>query len=105
MRLPGSMPKIYGHAQECSPHAEGQQGCLLRHEGRYTMAEPGIFEIIYSTRAMSRLKPEPIPEEMLKKIVHSCTRAPSSGNTQEGPFILLPYPDLRRIFRHYYCNT
>src|SRR3954467_4756113 len=105
MRLPGSMPKIYGHGQECSPHSEGQQGCLLRHEGRYTMAEPGIFEIIYSTRAMRRLKPEPIPEETLKKIVDAGTRAPSGGNTQEWAFILVRDPDLKRFLRDYYWNT
>ena len=29
--------------------------------------EAGIFEIMYSTRAMRRLKPDPIPEETLKK--------------------------------------
>jgi hypothetical protein len=29
------------------------------------MAEPGIFEILYSTRAMRRLKPDPIPEATL----------------------------------------
>ena len=28
------------------------------------MAEPGIFEILYSTRAMRRLKPDPIPEAL-----------------------------------------
>jgi hypothetical protein len=33
------------------------------------MAEPGIFEILYSTRAMRRLKPDPIPEATLKTIV------------------------------------
>ena len=33
------------------------------------MAEAGIFEMMYSMRAMRRLKPDPIPEETLKKIV------------------------------------
>ncbi len=32
-------------------------------------AQPGIFEIMYSTRAMRRLKPDPIPEETLKKML------------------------------------
>jgi len=39
------------------------------------MAEPGIFEILYSTRAMRRLKPDPIPEATLKKIVDAGIRA------------------------------
>ena len=69
------------------------------------MAEPGIFEIIYSTRAMRRLKPDPIPEDTLKKIVDAGTRAPSGGNTQEWAFILVRDPDLKRFIRDYYWNT
>ena len=69
------------------------------------MAEPGIFEIIYSTRAMRRLKPEPIPEETLKKIVDAGTRAASGGNTQEWAFFLVRDPELKRFIRDYYWNT
>ena len=36
--------------------------------------EAGIFEIMYSTRAMRRLKPDPIPEETLKKIIDAGIR-------------------------------
>ncbi len=69
------------------------------------MAEPGIFEIIYSTRAMRRLKPDPIPEETLKKIVDAGTRAPSGGNTQDWAFILVRDPELKRFIRDYYWNS
>src|SRR5215211_7034532 len=69
------------------------------------MSEPGIFEIIYSTRAMRRLKPDPIPEETLKKIVDAGIRAPSGGNVQEWAFILVRDPDLKKFIRDYYWNT
>jgi nitroreductase len=69
------------------------------------MAEPGIFEIIYSTRAMRRLKSDPIPEETLKKIVDAGIRAPSGGNAQEWAFLLVRDPDLKRFIRDYYWNT
>src|SRR5262245_35140965 len=72
-------------------------GCL--------MAEPGIFEIIYSTRAMRRLKPDPIPEETLKKIVDAGIRAPSGGNAQEWAFLLVQDSNLKRFIRDYYWNT
>lgn len=39
------------------------------------MAEPGIFEIIYSTRAMRRLKPDPIPEETLVSLKNSSNKS------------------------------
>ncbi|MGE0827067.1 MAG: nitroreductase family protein [Candidatus Binatia bacterium] len=69
------------------------------------MAEPGIFEIIYSTRAMRRLKPDPIPEETLKKIVDAGIRAPSGGNVQEWAFILVRDPELKKFIRDHYWNT
>ena len=46
------------------------------------MAEPEIFEVMYSTRSMRRLKPDPIPDEVLYKILDAGIRAPSGGNTQ-----------------------
>ena len=69
------------------------------------MAEPGIFEIIYSTRAMRRLKPDPIPEETLKKIVDAGIRAPSGGNVQEWAFVLVRDPELKKFIRDHYWNT
>lgn len=69
------------------------------------MAEPGIFEIMYSTRAMRRLKPDPIPEATLKKIVDAGIRAPSGGNVQEWAFILVRDAELKKFIRDYYWNT
>jgi nitroreductase len=69
------------------------------------MADPGIFEVMYSTRAMRRLKPDPIPEEVLKKIVDAGIRAPSGGNAQEWAFLLVREPELKRFIRDYYWNT
>lgn len=68
-------------------------------------AEPGIFEIMYSTRAMRRLKPDPIPEETLKKIVDAGIRAPSGGNMQDWAFILVRDTERKRFIRDYYWNT
>jgi hypothetical protein len=42
-----------------------------------------MFELLYSTRAMRRLTPDPIPEAMLKKIGDAGIRAPSGGTVQE----------------------
>src|SRR5262245_61324477 len=78
---------------------------LSSNKGEETMAEPGIFEIIYSTRAMRRLKPDPIPEATLKKIVDAGIRAPSGGNVQEWAFILVRDPELKTFIRDYYWNT
>jgi nitroreductase len=69
------------------------------------MAEMGIFETIYSTRAMRRLKPDPIPEETLKKIVEAGTHAPSGGNLQDWAFVLVRDLELKRFIRDHYRAT
>jgi nitroreductase len=56
------------------------------------MAEPGIFEILYSTRAMRRLKPDPIPDTTLKQIMMPGSARPSGGNVQEWAFLLGAIP-------------
>ncbi len=66
------------------------------------MAEPGIFEIIYSTRAIRRLKPDPIPEETLKKIIDAGIHAPSGGNLQDWAFLLVRKPELKSFIRDRY---
>lgn len=61
-------------------------------ESTSTPEEVGLFEIMYSMRAIRRLKPDPIPEETLKKIVDVGTHAPSGGNRQDWGFILVRAP-------------
>ncbi|MGE0821420.1 MAG: nitroreductase family protein [Candidatus Binatia bacterium] len=66
------------------------------------MAEAGLFDIIYSMRAMRRLKPDPIPEDILKKIVDAGIHAPSGGNLQDWAFILVRDPELKRFIHDQY---
>ncbi len=51
--------------------------------------EPGIFEIINSTRAMKRLKSDPVPLELLRKVLDAGTKAPSGVNTQPWEFLVV----------------
>lgn len=69
------------------------------------MAEPGIFETIYSMRAIRRLKPDPIPEETLKKIIDASIHAPSGGNLQDWAFILVRDPELKHFIRDKYWGA
>ena len=48
-----------------------------------------VFEVINTTRAMRRLKPEPVPDELIWKVVEAATRAPSGGNRQPWEFIVI----------------
>ena len=48
------------------------------------MPEIGLFEAIYSARSLRRLKPDPVPDELITKIIDAAIRAPSGGNAQNG---------------------
>ncbi len=48
-----------------------------------------LFEAMDTNRAMRRLKPDPVPRELLEKLVHAATRAPSAGNTQHWSFVVV----------------
>jgi nitroreductase len=47
------------------------------------------LEAMYTTRAMRRVKTDPIPELVQKKILDAAIRAPSGGNTQGWRFLLV----------------
>jgi hypothetical protein len=48
------------------------------------MAEevPNVFEIMSTRRSMRRLKPEPVPAELIRQILKAGVSAPSGGNMQ-----------------------
>jgi nitroreductase len=60
------------------------------------MAEIGLFEAIYSARSLRRLKPDPVPEELITQILDAAIRAPSAGNAQNWVFVVVRDPEQRR---------
>jgi len=60
------------------------------------MPEIGLFEAIYSARSLRRLKPDPVPEHLITKILDAAIRAPSGGNTQNWAFVVARDPEQRR---------
>ncbi|MEO8539722.1 MAG: nitroreductase family protein [bacterium] len=51
--------------------------------------EMGIFEVMYSCRAMRRIKPDVVPEEMLVKLIDAANQAASGSNVQNGRWIVV----------------
>jgi nitroreductase len=60
------------------------------------MSDIGLFEAMYSARALRRLKPDPVPEEILTRILDAAIRAPSAGNAQNWAFIVVRDAGMRR---------
>ncbi|OBH10745.1 nitroreductase family protein [Mycobacterium sp. E1747] len=59
-----------------------------------------IYEALYTTRMMRRLRPDPIPLETQARILDAAVRAPNGGNTQRWHFVAVDDPDLIREFAH-----
>ena len=59
------------------------------------MADIGLFEAIYSARSLRRLKPDPVPEALIGRILDAAIRAPSGGNAQNWAFIVVRDPEAR----------
>lgn len=54
-----------------------------------------LFEAIYTTRAMRRLKAGPIPDAVLRAILDATIRAPNGGNAQTWAFVVVRDPAVR----------
>ena len=54
-----------------------------------------VREALYTTRAMRRVKPDPIPRDVQARILDAAIRAPSGGNSQNWRFLLIDDPDLK----------
>ncbi|MEX0786001.1 MAG: nitroreductase family protein [Dehalococcoidia bacterium] len=62
-----------------------------------TQTQPiGLFEAIYTTRALRRLKPDPVPEDVLFQLLDAAIRAPSGQNAQDWRFVLITEPALKQ---------
>jgi nitroreductase len=60
------------------------------------MTDLGLFEAIYTARALRRLKPDPVPDELITRILDAAIRAPSGGNAQNWVFIVVRDAEKRR---------
>ena len=50
-----------------------------------------ILEVMATMRAMRRLKPDPVPDELLEQLVDAATWAPSGGNIQAYSFVVVTH--------------
>lgn len=50
---------------------------------------PDLFETIENCRAMRRLKPDPVPDELIARILRAGACAPNGGNTQKWRFLVI----------------
>lgn len=51
--------------------------------------ETDVFHIMYTCRAMRRLKPDPVPEEVLVKLIDAAHQGPTGSNRQNARWIVV----------------
>jgi nitroreductase len=80
------------------------------------MAEIGLFEAIHSARALRRFKPDPVPDEIITRVLEAAICAPSGGNSQDWLFVVITdleqkqrigaaYAKASRMVRPYYSDA
>ncbi len=67
--------------------------------------ELGLFEAIYRQRAIRHLKPDPVPDELIRKVLDAGIRAPNGGNAQRWAFIVIKDKEMRRKIAERYRNV
>ena len=61
-----------------------------------------LFEIIKTTRSMRRLKPDPVPSNLIRQILEAGVCAPSGGNMQRWRFLMIRDPQIKQRVGVYY---
>lgn len=54
-----------------------------------------LYEALYTTRAMRRVRPDPVPVAVQSRILDAAVRAPSGGNSQAWRFLLVDDPSVK----------
>ena len=61
-----------------------------------------VFHIMKTNRPMRRLKPDPVPQELLQEIFDAASCAPNSLNTQPYEFLVVRDPETKAFFGERY---
>ena len=61
-----------------------------------------LFEIMQNMRAMRRLKPDPVPDDLIRKILEAGVCAPNGGNTQKWRFLVVKDRKIKQAVQVYY---
>jgi nitroreductase len=79
---------------------------LGRKQNEVMMAqEIGLFEAMYSQRAIRYIKPDPIPDELIRQVIDAGIRAPNGGNTQRWSFLVIKDLATKRWIQERYDTT
>ena len=59
------------------------------YKSEVCIVEIDLFEVMYSCRSMRRLKQDPVPLDLVYKIIEAGTQGPSGGGVQAWRFVVV----------------
>ena len=92
-------PAVLGHRPGPGKHPAFPVGQVWQH------AFVDLYEALYTTRAMRRVKPDPVPVDVQALILDAAIRAPSGGNAQNWRFLLVDDPAIKAPLRPLYRES
>ena len=66
------------------------------------MADMNLFDAINTARALRRFKPDPVPDDVITRILEAGIRAPSGSNEQTWLFVVIKDAEQRRKISEVY---
>jgi len=66
------------------------------------LSSQNVFDIMHTTRAMRRLKPDPVPDELIVKILDAGLRAANGGNSQTWHFVVVKDAAIKKAVQAWY---
>jgi nitroreductase len=67
-----------------------------------TPTDPALFETMRTTRSMRRLKPDPVPDALIRQVLEAGTCAANGGNMQSWRFLVIRDPAIKQAVAVYY---
>lgn len=67
--------------------------------------DPGLFQTIYTTRALRRFKPDPVPDELLYQVIDAGIRGATGGARQIARFIIVRDEAKKRQIGEWYWEV
>jgi nitroreductase len=61
-----------------------------------------VFDIMHTTRAMRRLRPDPVPDALIRKILEAGICAANGGNYQRWRFLVIKDPAIKQAVQIWY---
>ena len=69
-----------------------------------TMGETGLYEAMQTLRAVRRLRPDPVPDALLHRVLEAASWAPTGGNVQPWRAVVVRDPERKQKLGALYAD-